>query len=101
MDYTVQYIVVVICFVIGLFFTVTNWYIFWRGRIKNVRRTFPRTRLSAALGILLKPNNETWYLCFIPLFADLGCIPLIIEVVICFIKDTEMFNHKKNKYFPY
>lgn len=91
MDYTVQYIVAVICFVIGLFFTVTNWYIFWRGWIKKrPPHISPNPFIggvSTALGILLIPNNEMWHLCFIPLFADLGCIPLIIEFVICVIRD--------------
>lgn len=82
MDYTIQCIVMGVCFIIGLFFIVTNWCIFWRGWIKK-RPPYVSPNpfiggIFTAIGILLIPCNEMWYLCFIPLFADLGCIPLII-----------------------
>ncbi len=102
MDYTIfyQYIFMVICFIIGLFFIITNARIFWRNYVKK-QSDVPYVSenpliggIFTALAILLIPNNEWWYLCFIPLLLDWGCVPLIIRIIIFCIKHRDWLNKR-------
>lgn len=87
----------VICFIIGLFFIITNARIFWRNCVKKqsdgpyVSENPLLGGIFTAIGILLIPNNGLWYLCLIPLFLDWGCVPLIIRFMIFVIKNRDWF----------
>lgn len=88
----IRYILSVLLGILGLYIIVMNWFIvFYNIKNRNNKKYVSLGPLlggiSLCIAIVLIPNNRYVWLCLLPLFIDVGCLPSIIGASIRFIKD--------------
>ncbi|MGN0691719.1 MAG: hypothetical protein ACI4K7_05175, partial [Oscillospiraceae bacterium] len=80
----------IILSLISLFFIIGNGWVFYKAWIKKEHCPSVTPFLGGLFGaaaVLLIPDDPYWFLCFIPMLLDYGCIPTVVLFVITFLRD--------------
>lgn len=84
---------IVILGAISLFFIIINWIIFWNNWIAKKKWVSEAPFIGGLLGgltVLIIVGLDYWYLVFIPMILDWGCIPAIVRLIIVMVHEWRM-----------
>lgn len=92
MNNVIRYSIAIVLGLLGLIIIITHWLAILR-YIKNKNIHFSLNPflggISLCVSFALIPGNSYWWLCWIALFVDPGCLPMAIGALIYTMK------HKK------